>query len=76
MGKLRNKETLITNPATIVVSRPLEGWTWYCGYHNMAGSGGTKHEVQWMAGAHMHYREVDGDVCEIYIRKHRTKEEA
>jgi len=74
MGKLRNNQTLETNPATLAV-QPRAGWSWYCGYHDTAGSGDDKSEVQFMAGAHMHYHQIDGDVCELYYRKHKIKKE-
>lgn len=75
MGKLRNQTTLETKTATLRVI-PQSGWSWYCGYHDTAGSGDDKDEVQFMAGAHIHYHEIDGDVCELYYRKHNRKKEA
>jgi hypothetical protein len=75
MGKLRNKQELVTKSATLRVI-PQAGWSWYCGYHDTAGSGDDSDEVQFMAGAHLYYHQVDGDVCELHYREHKAKEEA
>ena len=75
MGKLRSNQVLETSAATLLVV-PKNGWSWYCGYHDTAGSGDDKDEVQFMAGAHVHYHQIDGDVCEPYYREHNTKEES
>ena len=75
MGKLQSKNELTTNTATLRVI-PQVGWSWYCGYHDTAGSGDDKGEVQFMAGAHVHYHAVDGEVCELYYRQHKRKAEA
>jgi hypothetical protein len=75
MGKLRSKQVLETSAATLLVV-PKNGWSWYCGYHDTAGSGDDKDEVQFMAGAHIHYHQIDGEVCELYYREHNTKEES
>ena len=75
MGKLKNKQVLETSSATLLVV-PKNGWSWYCGYHDTAGSGDDQDEVQFMAGAHIHYHQVDGDVCELYYLEHKQKEEA
>jgi len=50
MGKLQDKRTLTTKPASEIVLTPLAGWTWYCGYHDTAGQGDDFEEVQFMAG--------------------------
>jgi hypothetical protein len=75
MGKLQSNQVLETSAATLLVV-PKNGWSWYCGYHDTAGSGDDKDEVQFMAGAHIHYHQIDGDVCELYYREHNTKEES
>jgi hypothetical protein len=74
MGKLTNKDQLEYNQATLRVL-PRQGWSWYCGYHDTAGSGDDLEEVQFMAGAHLHYYEVVSEQCEIYYRQHKQKEE-
>lgn len=75
MGKLQNKNTLTANTASLQVI-PQAGWSWYCGYHDTAGSGDDEDEVKFMAGAHVHYTEVDGEVCELYFKQHIPKEES
>jgi hypothetical protein len=55
-----------------MIIQPLAGWSWYCAHHDTYGIGDDEDEVSYMAGAHMHYHQVDGDVCEIY---HRNWEE-
>jgi hypothetical protein len=75
MGKLRNKNTLDTKTATLRVV-PKAGWSWYCAYHDTAGSGDDMDEVQFMAGAHIHYHQIDGDVCELNYREHNERKEA
>jgi hypothetical protein len=74
MGKLKTNHVLETNNATLLVV-PKAGWSWYCGYHDTAGSGDDKDEVQFMAGAHVHYHAVDGEVCELYYRQHKVRKE-
>jgi hypothetical protein len=54
---------------------PIAGWSWYCGYHDSYGIGDDEDEVLYMAGAHMHYCEVDGDVCQIYTREWNVRKE-
>jgi hypothetical protein len=76
MGKLQDKNTLTTKPSVEMVLRPIAGWTWYCGYHDTAGQGDDFQECQYMAGAHIMYHEIDGEVCELYYREHEVKEEA
>ena len=74
MGKLTKKDELEYNQATLRVM-PKLGWSWYCGYHDTAGSGDDFDEVQFMAGAHLHYKEIDGDVCELHYREHKDRRE-
>jgi hypothetical protein len=47
---------------------PEVGWTWVCDYHQVFGLCDDENEAHFMAGAHMTYVEIDGDVCEIYFR--------
>ncbi len=75
MGKLIDKDTLGVRTPRLKVT-PIGGWTWYCGHHDCYGVGDTEHEVEFMAGAHMHYHQIDGDVCELYYKEWLvTKEE-
>ena len=79
MGKLQNKNTLTTKPASEIVTRPLAGWTWYCGYHDTAGQGDDFEEVQFMVGCHIVYHENvydQHDVCEPHYREHKERKEA
>jgi len=79
MGKLQDKRTLTTKPASEIVLTPLAGWTWYCGYHDTAGQGDDFEEVQFMAGCHITYHEKvydQYDVCELYYREHKERKEA
>lgn len=75
MGKLQDKQTLLVKPDSLYV-QPVAGWSWYCGYHDTFGIGDDKQEVQFMAGAHIHYNQIDGDVCELYYKKHEERKEA
>jgi hypothetical protein len=52
------------------------GWSWYCGYHDTYGIAEDRDECSFMFGAHMHYYEIDGDVCEPYYKEWQVKEEA
>jgi hypothetical protein len=47
---------------------PEVGWSWICDYHKVFGLCDDENEAHFMAGAHMTYVEVDGDVCEIFFR--------
>ena len=75
MGKLLSKDALAVREVQLKVV-PIAGWTWYCGYHDSYGVGDTEHEVEFMAGAHMHYHQIDGDVCELQYKEWLVKEEA
>ena len=68
MGKLKDKNTLQVRDTRLKIE-PIGGWTWYCGHHDSYGIGDDKDEVLFMAGAHMHYHQIDGDVCEIYTKE-------
>jgi hypothetical protein len=74
MGKLINKKILQARPPSLQVKQ-LAGWSWYCGYHDTMGSGDTRHEVLWMAGAHMNYFSEVTDDCDIYVREHEVEKE-
>lgn len=67
MGKLISPDILGVRPADMII-QPLAGWSWYCSHHDTYGIGDDEDEVSYMAGAHMHYHQVDGDVCQIYHR--------
>lgn len=69
MGKLTSKDILQTRPPSLRI-KPIAGWSWYCGYHDTFGIGDDQDEVYFYAGAHIHYREADGDVCEIITKEH------
>ena len=73
MGKLKSKDILQTRPPSLRI-KSIAGWSWYCGYHDTYGIGDDKQEVYYMAGAHINYKEVDGEVCEIHIKNHESKE--
>lgn len=75
MGKLIDKNTLGVRDTRLKIT-PIGGWTWYCGHHDSYGIGDDEDEALFMAGAHMHYKEVDGDVCELYFKEHEIKKEA
>jgi hypothetical protein len=74
MGKMTDKDTIEVRPQALRI-RPIDGWSWYCGYHDTYGIGDDEDEVLFMAGAHMHYKEVDGDVCELTTRQHSADPE-
>jgi hypothetical protein len=74
MGKLLNKDILQTIPPSLQVKQ-LAGWSWYCPYHDTMGSGDTKQEVLFIAGAHMYYHEPNGDNCDIITKKHTVVKE-
>jgi hypothetical protein len=49
----------------------LQGWSWYCPYHDTMGSGDTRREVLFMAGAHLYYFEdATPDDCDVVIKEH------
>ena len=75
MGKLAAKDILQTRPPSLQI-RPIAGWSWYCTYHDTYGIGDDEDEVLFMAGAHMYYKEADGDVCEITTREWEVRKEA
>ncbi|MEN9304778.1 MAG: hypothetical protein RLY76_46 [Actinomycetota bacterium] len=50
-------------------SVPINGWTWYCEYHDTYGLADDYDECLFMFGAHMHYKEIDGDVCEPHFKE-------
>ena len=78
MGRLQDKNTLLVNPGNAIITKAISGWTWYCGYHDLAGVGCDFDEAQFMAGCHLYYWEnVNNniDVCELHYREHKTKEE-
>jgi hypothetical protein len=75
MGKMQDSTTLVVREPSLVI-KPIAGWSWYCGYHDTYGIGDDEDEVLWMAGAHMYYKEADGDVCEIYTREWEVRKEA
>jgi hypothetical protein len=74
MGKMVDKDTIEVRPQALRI-RPIDGWSWYCGYHDTYGIGDDEDEVLFMAGAHMHYKEVDGDVCQLTTRQHSADPE-
>jgi hypothetical protein len=52
----------------------LQGWSWYCPYHDTMGSGDTNQEVLFMAGAHLYYFEdATPDDCDVVIKEHNEK---
>ena len=51
-------------------SVPIGGWTWFCQYHDTYGLADDKEEALFMAGAHLHYFEVDEDNCELHFKQH------
>jgi hypothetical protein len=69
MGRLISHEEMTTRPIALRI-RPINGWSWYCGYHDTYGIGDDEQEVLFMAGAHMHYFDSIGDNCEILTREH------
>ena len=75
MGKMTDKDTIEVRPQALRI-RPIDGWSWYCGYHDTMGSGDTRHEVLWMAGAHMDYFSEVTDDCDIYVREHKVEKES
>lgn len=74
MGKMIDANTIGIRAPRLKV-KPIAGWSWYCGYHDTYGIGDDEEEVLFMAGAHLHYFEVDEDKCEIYVREWNVKEE-
>ncbi len=74
MGKLASKDTLWVKPDSLYI-QPVAGWSWYCGHHDTFGIGDDEDEVLFMAGAHMHYHQIDGDVCQIYTKIHTDRRE-
>ena len=50
-------------------SVPINGWTWYCEYHDTYGLADDYDECLFMFGAHMHYYEIYGDVCEPHFKE-------
>lgn len=50
-------------------SIPINGWSWYCEYHDTYGIADDYDECLFMFGAHMHYLEIDGDVCQPYFKQ-------
>lgn len=75
MGKLVSKDVLQVRPTRMYVN-PVVGWSWYCGYHDTYGIAEDRDECSFMFGAHMHYYQIDGDVCEPYYKEWQVKEEA
>ena len=54
----------------------LQGWSWYCPYHDTMGSGDTEQEVLFIAGAHLYYfSEATPDECDIIVNEHKVVEE-
>ena len=52
----------------------LQGWSWYCPYHDTMGSGDTRQEVLFMAGAHLYYFEkVSPNDCDVVIKEHNKR---
>lgn len=75
MGKLIDKNTIGVRDTKLKIV-PVAGWTWYCGHHDSYGIVDDMEEAHFMAGAHMHYHEIDGDVCELYFKEHHITKEA
>jgi hypothetical protein len=63
----KRMNALLGEPAYLL-SIPKAGWSWMCDYHQVYGLTDDEEEALFMAGAHMHYTEVDGDVCELFMR--------
>ena len=51
----------------------LDGWSWFCEYHDSYGLGDDEDEVLFMAGAHMHYHSPFGDDCIIDLKSHNKR---
>ena len=68
--RLSNDRKLHPQDPSHLFSVPSGGWTWFCDYHSVWGVAEDEEEAQFMAGAHMHYTEIDGEVCEIYTRSY------
>jgi hypothetical protein len=66
-NSIKRMGALQDEPAYLL-SIPKAGWSWMCDYHHVYGLTDDEDEALFMAGAHMHYTEVDGDVCELFIR--------
>jgi len=67
--KMRKRKIELANEPAYLLSIPLAGWSWYCDYHEAFGVADTEHEALWMGGAHMHYFDEQGDLCEMNVRE-------
>jgi hypothetical protein len=56
-------------------SVPIGGWTWFCEYHDIYGLADDKDEALFMAGAHLHYYQVDEDNCNLHFKQHGIESE-
>lgn len=74
MAKLLASDVLGVREARLKV-QPIAGWTWYCGYHDSYGIVDDEDEALFMAGAHMHYHQIDGDVCELHFKEWEGKKD-
>lgn len=64
----------LSKPASKSQFTQLQGWSWYCPFHDTMGSGDTEQEVLFMAGAHLYYFEdVTPDDCDVIIKNHNKK---
>jgi hypothetical protein len=67
--KMRKRKIELANEPAYLLSIPSAGWSWYCDYHEAFGVADTEHEALWMGGAHMHYFDEQGDLCEMNVRE-------
>jgi hypothetical protein len=65
----KRKQSASKRDAVWHFSVPIDGWTWYCNYHDTYGLADDYDECLFMFGAHMHYREIDGEVCEPHFKE-------
>lgn len=56
-------------------SVPLGGWTWFCEYHDTYGLADDRDEALFMAGAHLHYFQIDEEYCKLHFKQHGAEEE-
>ena len=70
----KKKQSALRREAAWHFSVPLDGWTWYCEYHDTYGLADDYDECLFMFGAHMHYKEIDGDVCEPQFKEWGQKD--
>lgn len=68
-SQLKKKQSASKRDAAWHFSVPIDGWTWYCDYHDTYGLADDYDECLFMFGAHMHYKEIDGDVCEPLFKE-------